>query len=126
MGRKEKRQRLIASIDPRFCGVVNSAQASEIESDPKNNSLFQQLPSTEASNIKSNKDEGFCLFLSKKLADYLDSHMKEVEPKPSNELLEKDVSEDFHLFSNSNIQVQGACNSVSVNSQPRKKKKKDK
>ncbi|KFM74678.1 hypothetical protein X975_23285, partial [Stegodyphus mimosarum] len=97
MGRKEKRQRLIASIDPRFCGVVNNAQASKIESDPKRNSLFPQPP----------------------------RHMKEVEPKPSDELLEK-VSEDFRLFSNSNIQVQGASNSVLVNSQPRKKKKKDK
>ncbi|CAL1290709.1 unnamed protein product [Larinioides sclopetarius] len=114
--KKESRSKFAEAIDPRFTGIFKD---SKIENRDSQNSVLQ---------VKqvSDNDKGFRDFLSRKLFEYLESHIKEVKKPPEMDDLIQFEIDDVRLLPGSPILSEDQPVGSVVTVPPKKKRKKEK
>ncbi|GBN81671.1 hypothetical protein AVEN_123536-1 [Araneus ventricosus] len=115
--KKDSRSKFAEAIDPRFTGIFKDPNKENDES--QNGSVSQEKR-------VSDNDKGFRDFLSKKLFEYLESHIKEVKKPPETDDLIQFEIDDVRLLPGSPILSEDQLVSTVETVPPKKKRKKEK
>ncbi|KAF8763331.1 uncharacterized protein LOC129977868 [Argiope bruennichi] len=115
--KKDSRSKFAAAIDPRFTGIFKDPSKENDIS--RNGSISQEKQA-------SDNDKGFRDFLSKKLFEYLESNIKEVEvPQEKDDFIQFEI-DDVRLLPGFPVLSEDQLITSVETAPPKKKRKKEK